>query len=123
MTTKTTKTTPKGLATRGRRFWSATVSKYELTAPELELLVEVCRCLDRLDQLDEFIASAGVTAVGSQGQTVINGALVESRGQQLVLHRLIAALSLPDECGASVPTASKLRAQTAGTARWAGVRS
>jgi len=121
--TKTTVTTPKGLATRGRRFWSLTVTKYELTAQELELLVEVCRTMGRLDELDEFIRKAGVTAVGSQGQTVVNHALTEARGQQLVLHRLIAALQLPGEDGASVPTASRLRAQAAGTARWAGVRT
>lgn len=122
-TTKTKVTTPKGLRTRGRRFWSSITAAYELTVAELELLLEACRTMDRLDELDEFIVKAGVTAVGSQGQMVINGALTEVRGHQLVLHRLIAALTLPDEEGATVPSSATLRAQTAGTARWAGVQT
>ena len=111
------------MAARGRTFWSSITTMYDLSAAELEILLEVCRTMGRLDKLDAFITEAGVTAEGSQGQTVVNGALTEARGQQLVLHRLIAALALPDEEGTSVPSASTLRAQTAGAARWAGVKT
>ena len=101
MTTNTAPDSPKGLACRGRKFWASTVKRFELTNGELELLIEVCRTLDELDRLAEVVAVHGATLAGSKGQTVINGAVAEARGQRLALHRLIAALALPAEDGAS----------------------
>jgi len=111
---------PAGLAARGRRFWRETVEKFELSASELALLREVCRVMDRLDALAAVIESDGATTVGSKGQVVVHPALTEARGQQLVLHRLIGALALPDEVGEAVPSVARLRASKAAAARWAG---
>ncbi len=111
---------PAGFAARGRKFWRETVAKYDLSASELLILQEVCRVLGRLDELATVVESDGATTVGSKGQVVAHPCLAEARGQQLVLHRLISALALPDEAAAAVPSAPTLRAKKAAAVRWAG---
>ena len=108
------------LGSRGRKFWRETVGSFELTRAELEILKEACRVLDRLDELASVITAEGSTTAGSKGQTVIHPALGEARGQQLVLHRLIAALALPDDEGVAVPSPQRIRAQRAAASRWRG---
>lgn len=39
---------PAGLGPAGRRFWSAVLVEFELTAAQLEVLRVTCECLDRL---------------------------------------------------------------------------
>lgn len=112
--------TPAGLGTRGARFWRVTVNEYELSPGELHLLAEACRTLDQLDALAESIAQDGATVTGSAGQTVVNPCIPEARQQRLTLHRLLAALALPDDEGATVPTGHQLRSVTANRARWDG---
>jgi len=60
MTTNTTKkaSVPKGLAARGGAFWSSITTMFDLSAAELEILLEVCRTMGRLDELDAFITEA-----------------------------------------------------------------
>ena len=113
--------TPKGLGTRGARFWRATVTDYELSGGELQLLAECCQTLDTLDTLAARIAQDGTMVRGSAGQDVLHPAISEARQQRTTLHRLLAALALPDDDGATVPAATHLRAVTAAQARWAGV--
>lgn len=118
MTTKPR--TPVGLKARGRRFWKATLEDYELTDGELNLLVEVCRTLDTLDMLADAVAADGATTTGSQGQTVMHPAVAEARQQRITLHRLLAALELPDEDGSTIPPARVLSGRENARARWAG---
>lgn len=119
MTTKTPRP-PSGLGTRGRRYWREVLGAYELTDSELHLLTEACRTLDDLDRLAEAVERDGATVAGSTGQTVVHPALTEARGQRIVLHRLIAALSLPDAEGDVVPGARSAASQAANAARWRG---
>lgn len=114
----TTADPPEGLQTRGCHFWIDTVSSFDLSDAEQQLLTEVCRTLDNLDDLAEVIERDGATTKGSMGQTVVHPALTEARGQRLVLHRLLAALQLPDEDGQTISTATQTRATTASRARW-----
>ena len=107
---------------RGRRFWRETLSEFELSEAEREILAEVSRTLDDLDRLAVAIADAGAMTVGSQGQPVVNPALTEARGQRAVLHRLVAALQLPDLEDRPMPAASSQRGRTAAQARWRGHR-
>lgn len=109
---------PAGLNDRGTAYWNHVVTEYELSASELTILIEVCRTLDDLDRLADVIASDGATTLGSQGQTVVHPALTEARGQRLALHRLVAALALPDVDGTTVPTTGTLRGKRAASARW-----
>ena len=114
----TTTEPPEGLQTRGRHFWTDTLDRYELSDAEQQILTEVCRTLDNLDDLAEAIELDGPTTKGSMGQTVVHPALTEARGQRLVLHRLLAALQLPDEDGQTITTATQTRGRTAAQARW-----
>jgi|SRR5690625_1900330 len=111
---------PPGLGARGRRFWADTLAVYDLTDGELALLTEVCRTLDNLDALAEVLAADGATTVGSQGQLVVHPALTESRGLRLTLHRLLAALALPDEDGGSMPTARQVAGRMNAEGQWSG---
>jgi len=109
---------PKGLQTRGRTFWDSTLEQFELSDAELAVLLEACRTMDDLDRLAGVVAESGAMSVGSQGQPVVNPALTEARGQRTVLHRLLAALALPDPDGATIPTTATLRAKKAAATRW-----
>lgn len=112
--------TPTGLGPRGARFWRATVADYELSPGELHLLAEACRTLDTLDALADVLAVDGPTTTGAAGHVVVHPCVSEARQQRLTLHRLLAALALPDDEGATVPTGHQLRAVTANRARWDG---
>jgi|SRR5690625_2652926 len=110
--------TPEGLSRRGATFWESCHELFEFTDSEEVLLLEACRTLDNLDALDAAVARDGATVEGSTGQVVVHPALTEARGQRVVLHRLIAALQLPDEDGDVVPTGTSLKASVASNARW-----
>lgn len=111
---------PPGMGDRGRRFWRATLGDFELSDAEREILAEACRTLDDLDRLAGMVAEHGTMVEGSQGQPVLNPALTEARGQRLALHRLVAALQLPDADDAPIPTAVQMRGQRAAQTRWRG---
>lgn len=120
MSTKSTPPTPAGMGPRGRRFWRATLAEFELGDAERELLAECCRTLDDLDRLAAMVAEHGATVKGSTGQVVVNPALTEARGQRAILHRLVAALQLPDPDGKVTPAATSQRGKAAARARWSG---
>lgn len=111
---------PARLGARGRRFWKDTLESFDLSNAELSILTEACRTLDDLDRLATAIEEQGATVAGSQGQPVVNPALTEARGQRVVLHRLIAALQLPDLDGKPVRSVQSIRSQSAAQARWRG---
>lgn len=111
---------PAGLGSRGRKFWRSTLGEFELSDAEQEILAEACRTLDDLDRLAGLVAEHGSMVTGSQGQPVLNPALTEARGQRLALHRLVAALQLPDAEDAPIPTAVQMRGKKAAQTRWRG---
>lgn len=116
-------TRPRGLATRGARFWRDTTSAFELTETETEILAEACRTLDDLDRLAEAISADGAMVMGSAGQPVVNPALTEARGQRLALHRLLSALQLPTDSAAPLPTPVVVRNRQANVSRWRGSKA
>jgi hypothetical protein len=113
---------PAGLAARGRRFWRTITADFELSDSERELLEECCRTLDTLDGLQNSIAEVGPTVTGSMGQVVLNPLISEARGQRVVLHKLLAALALPDDEGQVIHAATTQRGRQAAQARWRGHR-
>ena len=106
------------LGPAGLAFWTSTTSTYGLSEAEVLILREVCRTLDTLDALDRTVRTDGPMTVGAAGQPVVHPAQTEARGHRIVLHRLIAALGLPDVKGQTVPTAKHQSARTAAAARW-----
>jgi hypothetical protein len=100
------KTTPAGLGARGLSFWRRAQRGYDFSASELELLTEVCRCLDELEEM----ASSGAAAR-------------DRATARTTLGRLLAQLGLQDEDGAAVPSPGTTRARTAARERWHGAAS
>jgi len=89
-----------------------------LDAPELELLTEICRALDDVEDLHRAVAAEGRTVAGSRGQPRAHPALGELRATRLMLGRLLAQLQLPADDGASLPSPVQARGRHAARARW-----
>ena len=86
---------PKGLDASRPRLWKSVTTDYDLDVHEQLLLVQACRCVDRLDRLAEEAAAAEVTVINARGDQVPHPRLTESRQQSLTLARLLASLRLP----------------------------
>lgn len=87
--------TPRGLNRSGRELWRWAQQEFEFDVHERLLLLEACRCADRLDRLAEESASSTVTVINKRGDEVAHPAMVEARQQAIVLSRLVASLRLP----------------------------
>ena len=68
---------PAGLLPSGRRLWQAVVGDYDLEVHEELLLIEACRCADRLDRLATDSKDAPLTVVNTRGDQVAHPSLVE----------------------------------------------
>lgn len=88
-------TPPKGLKTSGRRLWRSALTNYDLEVHEEAILLQACRCVDRLDLLATEAENNPVTVINTKGDQVAHPALTESRQQSIVLARLIASLRMP----------------------------
>lgn len=95
-------TTPAGLASSGRRLWRSVMADYELDCHEELLLLEACRCADRLDALAGELTGSVLTTNG-RGEVQAHPAVVEARAQSLTLARLLASLRLPTDDVAGRP--------------------
>lgn len=111
---------PKGLGASGRRLWTAALSVYDFDVHEELLLLQACRCADRLDRLAVEADSTARTVTNAKGDQLAHPAVVESRQQSLVLARLLASLRMPS----GETDAGLVRPQRRGAARGSyGVRS
>ena len=111
-----------GLGPRGKRFWRSVTTDYDFTrADDLELLIEVCRLLDELEELKAAIAEHGSVVPGSMGQPRPHPALSEMNKARSTLRLLLVRLGL-DQADAEMDKASK-SGQKAADARWGNVRS
>jgi len=113
---------PRGLKARGHRFWKAVREGYELNVDELEVLVEVCRCLDDCEALAGAVERDGLTVPGSSGQTRVHPAVGELRATRALVGRLLAQLGLPDADGQTLDSPVRARARGAANKRWAATR-
>jgi len=71
------------------------VDDFELDRHEALLLLQACRCVDRLDLMAGVLADAPLTVTNARGDQVPHPLLTESRQQSLTLSRLLASLRLP----------------------------
>jgi hypothetical protein len=82
--------------------------------------VQVCRCVDRLDAIEEELSAAGsLTVAGSTGQPRAHPLLAEWRMQARVLESLSRALSIPLP-GEDVGRRRSPSAREAALQRWHG---
>ena len=86
---------PAGLGASGRALWREIMADYGLAAHERAILVQCCRCADRLDAIETELAGADLITEGSMGQVVVHPLLPELRAQARLLEALSRALSIP----------------------------
>ncbi|MBO0844580.1 MAG: hypothetical protein J2P22_04095 [Nocardioides sp.] len=86
---------PKALGHAGRDLWREVCSEYDLEHHEELLLLEACRCADRLNRLDAEILDAPLSVTNARGDIAAQPLLSEARQQQLTMSRLLASLRLP----------------------------
>ena len=87
---------PNGLKSRGNALWRTIMQNYALDEGEKQLLHELCRVVDRLDQLENQLAEDGLMVTGTRGQLPkAHPLLLEQREAQKTMSRLVAELALP----------------------------
>ncbi len=85
---------PVGLSERAGAFYAEVVASWSLGAPQLLLLEEACRALDRATQAADEVAEYGVTMPDRYGGRKQNPAVdVEARNRAL-FSRLVAQLEV-----------------------------
>jgi hypothetical protein len=114
--------TPAGLGRRGRNLWRSVVAGFELTEGDCALLLEACRCLDTVEQLQHAVADAPLTTTGSRGQSVVHPLRAELRSERLLLAKLLLQLAVPDPDAAGSSKwdhlSTSARGRMAARARW-----
>ncbi|WML61916.1 terminase [Rhodococcus sp. AH-ZY2] len=85
---------PPGLKEGGRRLWLSVTDEFELGQHELVVLIEACRTVDALAELEKIVTRDGVTNESPQGLRA-HPALVEARQQRVTLAKLVASLRIP----------------------------
>jgi hypothetical protein len=110
---------PAGLGKGGRGLWRAVHDQFGLAPHEEAILVQVCRCVDRLDAIETELADSPLTVRGSTGQPKAHPLLAEWRAQARVLESLSRALSIPLE-GEEVGRRRSPSAREAALQRWHG---
>ena len=88
---------PRSLGEHGRSLWRTTVSRYEFTTTEYEVLFALCQATDQLQRIGLAIKAAPhLTSTGSQGQLTGHPLLSEFRLHSETVRRLARQLNLPD---------------------------
>lgn len=118
-TPQTATRAPNGLGTGGKRLWKSVVSEYELRPDELEILRRCARMVDRIETIDSVLADVELVTEGSRGQQRAHPLLVELRGIEAELGRLLRGLALPDDANVgSVGQRRSSAAREMARARW-----
>ena len=110
---------PAGLGKAGRALWREVNDVYGLAPHESAILVQCCRVVDRLDQIEGELSAAPLTVLGSTGQPRAHPLLAEWRHQARVLESLSRALSIPLP-GEDVGRRRSPTAREAALQRWHG---
>jgi hypothetical protein len=110
---------PSGLGKSGRALWRDLHAEFGLSPHESAILVQCCRCVDRLDQIEAELSGAALTVAGSTGQPRAHPLLAEWRAQARVLESLSRALSIPLP-GEDVGRRRSPTAREAALQRWHG---
>lgn len=113
---------PDGLGEAGSAYWLRVVEEFDLGAVEEPALLEVCRTLDAIEDLETAVAEHGrVTPLGKPSPL-----LVELRQQRASLVRLCGLLDLPSEdaeAGRRSNLSASRAASAAASERWRKARS
>jgi hypothetical protein len=103
---------PAGLRPRGKALWREVHRDYMLDAVECELLTELCRVVDRCDQIQTELEGQPLMTSGSVGQPRVTPLLTALQNQQKLADRLASSLgvSMPNQAGATRGSGPKRKA-------------
>lgn len=89
---------PAGLQAAGKRLWRSITTEFDLESEphKVQILVEACRVVDAIAELDKAAAEAPLTVKGSMGQPVISPFIAEARAQRSLLAQLLARLNFEE---------------------------
>jgi len=86
---------PAGLSVAGKRLWRSISTEFALEEYEKSVLLQACRCVDRLDFMAKELVASTLTVENFKGDEVVHPLIAESRQQSLTLARLLASLRVP----------------------------
>lgn len=86
---------PAGLLVSGKRLWRSILKEFALEEYEKLVLLQACRCVDRLDAMAKEILASTLTVENFKGDEVVHPLIAESRQQSQTLARLLASLRVP----------------------------
>lgn len=89
-----TKRAPVGLKKGGKALWKDVYEEFELGLHEEAVLLQACRTVDLLDELQRVMDEGRVVVASPQGLKA-HPAAVEFRQQAATLAKLIASLRIP----------------------------
>lgn len=107
---------PAGLKPKGKRLWAEVTGEYKLRHDELDVLEDVCREADLIDQIERELAGSDFMVTGSQGQMVVNPLIAEARQHRATKMSLWKRLALPDPVASEAPSNQQ---RAAAQSRWA----
>jgi hypothetical protein len=114
---KPVKLPPAGLQKSGAALWRNVIRDYVLDPAEEVVLTELCRTVDRLEQLHVAARKIELVVTGSQGPK-INPVLAEIRATQKTAESLSCSLGLPAEPNKAVADRRSRQARAAARVRW-----
>ena len=85
---------PAGLDGSGLKFWNKVIEDFDLDHHEVELLAQLCKTLNRIDELDKIADREGLIIESPHGKKA-HPAAVESRQMRMVFNQLAKTLRFP----------------------------
>lgn len=85
---------PAGLDGSGLKFWNKVIEDFDLDHHEVELLAQLCRTLNRIDELDAIADREGLIIDSPHGKKA-HPATVEARQMRAVFTQMAKALKFP----------------------------
>jgi hypothetical protein len=119
---KTRQNAPRGLKTAGKRLWANATAEYEFSSIEAELLKQLCRTVDEIEQLEASLRDGGPMVKGSRGQQVLNPVYAQLCAHRKLADQLAVALALPTE-GEVAGQRRSAKAKQAADTRWRTAKS
>jgi phage terminase small subunit len=90
--------TPPDHLNGSRHFWTAVLTEWELSAPEIEILALACSALDRADSARKAVRRQGaVLEAPPHGSLRVNPSVTIARNEALTAAKLLKELKLAAE--------------------------
>lgn len=89
-----TASTPDFKSERAQAFHAATLADYDLEIDHMELLTQICRTIDRIEELSTLLDEHGPTTLTAHGEIKASPLLTAERQASETLSKLLRVLDL-----------------------------